>query len=116
MNPNVIATANMYDAAHAAGVRDALVAPLDPTEVLPSANDSIDGGDGDDVLLGMAGNDTVLGSAGNDLILGGSGGDRLFGGRGDGGSPAGRPRHAARTANEVARATGHVLSSGMSSA
>ncbi len=44
---------------------------------------TVDGGDGDDVLLGGAGNDTLLGGAGDDVILGGPGNDTIDGGPGD---------------------------------
>src|SRR4051794_20252694 len=44
---------------------------------------TLDGGDGDDVLLGGAGDDTLLGGAGDDVLLGGPGQDILDGGPGD---------------------------------
>jgi Ca2+-binding RTX toxin-like protein len=44
---------------------------------------TVDGGDGDDVLLGGAGNDTLLGGAGDDVIIGGPGNDTIDGGLGD---------------------------------
>jgi Ca2+-binding RTX toxin-like protein len=44
---------------------------------------ALDGGDGDDVLLGGAGDDTLLGGAGDDVLLGGGGNDTLDGGPGD---------------------------------
>src|SRR5207253_1633187 len=44
---------------------------------------TIDGGDGDDVLLGSAGNDTILGGLGDDVLIGGAGSDVLDGGPGD---------------------------------
>ena len=44
---------------------------------------TLDGGDGDDVLLGGAGNDTLLGGAGDDVLIGGPGSDTLDGGPGD---------------------------------
>jgi Ca2+-binding RTX toxin-like protein len=44
---------------------------------------TLDGGDGDDVLLGGAGNDVLLGGAGDDVLLGGPGNDTLDGGPGD---------------------------------
>jgi Ca2+-binding RTX toxin-like protein len=46
-------------------------------------NDSLNGGDGDDLLLGGPGNDTLTGGAGRDLLIGGSGADSLRGGTGD---------------------------------
>ena len=44
---------------------------------------TIDGGVGDDILLGGAGNDTLLGGEGDDVILGGAGADVIDGGPGD---------------------------------
>ena len=44
---------------------------------------NLDGGDGDDVLLGGAGADTLLGGAGDDVLLGNGGTDVLDGGPGD---------------------------------
>jgi Ca2+-binding RTX toxin-like protein len=44
---------------------------------------TIDGGDGDDVLLGGAGDDTLLGGAGDDVLIGGPGTDTIDGGPGD---------------------------------
>jgi Ca2+-binding RTX toxin-like protein len=44
---------------------------------------SVDGGDGDDVLIGGAGADTLLGGAGDDVLIGGPGNDTLDGGPGD---------------------------------
>ena len=42
----------------------------------------LDGGDGDDVLIGSSGNDTILGGAGDDILNGGPGQDILDGGPG----------------------------------
>jgi Ca2+-binding RTX toxin-like protein len=44
---------------------------------------TLDGGEGDDVLLGGAGNDTLLGGAGDDVLIGGPGNDTIDGGAGD---------------------------------
>jgi Ca2+-binding RTX toxin-like protein len=44
---------------------------------------TLDGGDGDDVLLDGAGNDTLQGGAGDDVLLGGPGSDVLDGGPGN---------------------------------
>jgi Ca2+-binding RTX toxin-like protein len=44
---------------------------------------TLDGGEGDDVLLGGAGNDTLLGGAGDDVLIGGLGSDTIDGGTGD---------------------------------
>ena len=46
-------------------------------------NDIMNGGSGDDVVNGRAGNDTLGGDAGDDTLLGGSGDDNLFGGDGE---------------------------------
>jgi Ca2+-binding RTX toxin-like protein len=43
---------------------------------------TLDGDDGDDVLLGGAGDDTLLGRAGDDVLIGGPGSDTLDGGPG----------------------------------
>ncbi len=44
---------------------------------------SIDGRDGDDVLIGGNGDDTLLGGVGDDVLIGGPGVDTLDGGAGD---------------------------------
>jgi Ca2+-binding RTX toxin-like protein len=44
---------------------------------------TLDGGDGDDILIAGAGNDTLLGGAGDDVLLGGPGQDVLDGGTGN---------------------------------
>ena len=44
---------------------------------------TLDGGDGDDVLLGGAGDDVLLGGAGDDVLIGGPGNDTTDGGIGD---------------------------------
>lgn len=43
---------------------------------------TLDGGDGDDVLIGSGGNDTLLGGNGDDVLIGGPGTDVLDGGPG----------------------------------
>ena len=48
-----------------------------------SGNDTIVGGTADDTLTGGDGNDTISGRAGNDMIMGGGGNDRLMGQDGD---------------------------------
>ena len=45
--------------------------------------DSLYGGDGDDVLVGLAGGNTLDGGEGNDSLYGGDGDDNLNGGNGD---------------------------------
>ncbi len=47
-----------------------------------TGNDTLYGADGDDVLLGGSGNDDLLGGNGNDVLVGGSGNDNLCGGNG----------------------------------
>jgi Ca2+-binding RTX toxin-like protein len=44
---------------------------------------TVDGGDGDDVILGSAGDDVLLGGAGCDVIIGGGGNDVIDGGEGE---------------------------------
>ena len=44
---------------------------------------TLDGGAGDDVLLGSDGNDVLIGREGDDVLLGGPGLDVLDGGPGD---------------------------------
>lgn len=44
---------------------------------------TVDGGGGNDIILGSNGADTLLGGAGNDLLLGRDGDDLLLGGDGD---------------------------------
>lgn len=44
---------------------------------------SLNGGDGDDVLVGGSGNDTISGGVGDDVLVGGGGTDVLDGGAGD---------------------------------
>lgn len=57
-----------------------------------NGNDSIVGGELDDIINGLDGNDTIRGGAGDDIIAGGNGNDDLYGGSGndliDGGSGA----------------------------
>ena len=47
-----------------------------------SANDTLNGGNGDDALFGGAGNDTFDGGSGSDGLFGGAGNDTLQGGAG----------------------------------
>nr|WP_298681826.1 calcium-binding protein [uncultured Dongia sp.] len=44
---------------------------------------TLDGGAGDDVLIGGDGDDTLMGGAGDDVLIGGNGQDTLIGGGGD---------------------------------
>ncbi|MGG5870978.1 retention module-containing protein [Pseudomonas peli] len=46
------------------------------------SNDTLNGGDGDDILIGLGGNDTLNGGNGNDILVGGAGNDALNGGAG----------------------------------
>jgi Ca2+-binding RTX toxin-like protein len=48
-----------------------------------AAANTIDGGNGDDIIRALGGNDTVRGGDGNDVLDGGSGADRMFGGAGN---------------------------------
>ena len=48
-----------------------------------AGNDTITGGGGTDLLVGGAGNDTVTGGTGNDVMVGGTGNDILTGGGGN---------------------------------
>jgi Ca2+-binding RTX toxin-like protein len=43
---------------------------------------TIDGGNGNDMIMGSSGNDTIMGGKGNDTILGGDGNDTIHGGKG----------------------------------
>jgi Ca2+-binding RTX toxin-like protein len=45
--------------------------------------DDLQGGSGDDMLIGAGGDDTLMGGSGADLLLGDWGNDRLLGGGGD---------------------------------
>lgn len=47
-----------------------------------SAGESINGGDGNDVICALGGSDVLYGGAGNDKILGGDGNERVSGGAG----------------------------------
>jgi autotransporter-associated beta strand protein len=51
-----------------------------------SGADTLDGGDGDDRLIGGIGSDTLIGGRGDDEITGGDGDDRLIGDRSVGGT------------------------------
>ena len=46
------------------------------------SDDTLNGGDGDDILIGLSGNDTLNGGNGNDILAGGAGNDALNGGAG----------------------------------
>ncbi len=46
-------------------------------------DDSIAGGLGADILFGLGGDDTIHGNSGDDAIFGGGGDDRIYGGKGD---------------------------------
>jgi serralysin len=47
-----------------------------------TGNDTLNGGNGNDAILGLAGNDTLNGGNGNDVLDGGGGNDKLTGGNG----------------------------------
>jgi len=46
-------------------------------------DDTIDGGDGNDLIRGGAGDDTLIGGDGNDILIDGNGADTFSGGAGD---------------------------------
>jgi serralysin len=46
-------------------------------------NDTLDGGNGNDAILGLAGNDTLNGGNGNEVLDGGGGDDTMAGGNGN---------------------------------
>lgn len=48
-----------------------------------SGNDTLEGGEGNDRILGVTGNDTLRGELGNDVLNGGDGNDDMIGGNGD---------------------------------
>ncbi len=48
-----------------------------------SGDDTIRGGSGDDIIFGGGGNDNIDGGRGNDIIMGGDGNDQIHGGRGN---------------------------------
>src|SRR5690606_36636187 len=48
-----------------------------------SADDNLEGGEHDDVIMGNAGNDALVGASGDDIIFGGEGNDTIIGGDGD---------------------------------
>ena len=48
-----------------------------------SGNDLLQGGGGNNLLIGGSGNDALYGDGGNDVLLGGDGNDDLIGGAGD---------------------------------
>jgi extracellular elastinolytic metalloproteinase len=50
------------------------------TKVGTDSANTINGGKGDDVIVGLGGNDTIDGKGGKDVICGGAGNDRLTGG------------------------------------
>lgn len=62
---------------------DTLVGSGDADEMLGGAdNDQLKGGNGDDTIDGGENNDSLSGGAGEDILTGGTGSDRLNGGRG----------------------------------
>ena len=67
-------------------IRGQLVAiadDIDDVATGTTGNDVIDGGNGNDAILGLAGDDTLNGGNGNDVLDGGGGDDSLTGGNGD---------------------------------
>jgi Ca2+-binding RTX toxin-like protein len=55
----------------------------DDTIIGGKGNDVLIGGDGSDQISGGAGNDLILGGAGDDFVEGGTGNDTVYGGDGD---------------------------------
>ncbi|MDF0732290.1 retention module-containing protein [Pseudomonas entomophila] len=52
-------------------------------DITYQAGNTLNGSNGDDVLLAGAGNDTLNGGNGHDVLVGGAGDDKLYGGDGD---------------------------------
>ncbi len=48
-----------------------------------AGDDDIEGGSGNDILLGQDGDDSISGGAGRDIIIGGKGNDKINGGTDD---------------------------------
>jgi Ca2+-binding RTX toxin-like protein len=74
-------------------------------------NDTLNGGNGPNVLLGGAGNDKLLGGSGRDLMIGGHGADQFVGNGGDdlmiGGTTAFDDNELALTAIDAEWTSGH---------
>ncbi|MFP5077281.1 calcium-binding protein [Rhizobium sp. YIM 134829] len=68
----------------ASDLGDAVLAGKDSLflSLVLAGNDTVNGTQFADVLLGRAGNDTLKGNAGNDMLAGGIGADKLMGGAG----------------------------------
>jgi len=67
-------------------IRGQLVAIADDIDNVVKGNqgnDTLNGGNGNDAILGLAGNDTLNGGNGNDVLDGGFGNDALAGGNGE---------------------------------
>ena len=58
-------------------------APEEISEIGPAGDDTIDGGEGDDLIYGQDGDDSITGGAGEDTLYGNLGDDYLDGGDGD---------------------------------
>ncbi|MBW4662147.1 MAG: hypothetical protein KME15_26125 [Drouetiella hepatica Uher 2000/2452] len=56
---------------------------LDEILVKDASSNSLNGGSGNDVILGLAGDDRISGGRGNDVLLGGQNNDQVFGGQGN---------------------------------
>lgn len=65
------------------GVGNLLLEEFSRTLDGTSGNDTVRGGDLDDLLSASVGNDTIEGRSGDDIVLGGSGDDNLDGGQDD---------------------------------
>ncbi|MEN9499048.1 MAG: hypothetical protein RIS83_867, partial [Pseudomonadota bacterium] len=57
--------------------------PGNDTLIGDEGNDTIDGGDGNDIIAAYGGNDSILGGNDADMIDGGNGGDTIYGGAGN---------------------------------
>lgn len=78
---------NVHTVQFAGGeIRGQLVAiadDIDDVATGTTGNDVIDGGNGNDAILGLAGDDALNGGNGNDVLDGGGGNDSLTGGNGN---------------------------------
>jgi hypothetical protein len=59
------------------------IMPAEPVRIIQTADLTLIGGAGHDLLVGGDGDDLLLGGAGNDTLIGGAGRDTLVGGDGD---------------------------------
>lgn len=89
---NFVGTATFtYTASDGSAVSQPATVAITVTEPVPPGctiigtpgNDTLRGGNDNDVICGLGGNDVLLGSNGNDTLIGGSGNDRLDGSNGN---------------------------------